>query len=271
MEVTFFVPVNKFERDPNVQAVFVKSEYYSVLEKLCPERIMMMVTSSTHLAIRRDIGSNRCLLKASLVGVAQDIPEEIDGESAMFKLSVNNYAGKNYSFVIHVVFPCNSSQFKYLMSSLCPNESILFIVGHIEVIQEDLYVYAAYVSFVEFNSAVKRKASNLSSSQTTSEVYRSVRSKLLTAHQNSNRKSSQPFLAEADKHLADPVIDSSCSRHTKVEDADDDDYIRKVDIGYSSCSQTVKDDKGYGDSNSESENSIIVENKEKGKERRYNL
>ncbi|CAG8837148.1 14993_t:CDS:2, partial [Racocetra persica] len=93
--------------------------------------------------------------------VAQDILEEIDSESAMFKLSVNDYAGKNYSFVIKVVFPHNSSRFKYLMSSLRPNESTLFVVGHMEVIQEDLYVYAADVSFVVVNSAVKRKVSSL--------------------------------------------------------------------------------------------------------------
>ncbi|CAG8846600.1 27278_t:CDS:1, partial [Racocetra persica] len=65
---------------------------------------------------------------------------------------------------------------------------------------------------------------------------------LLTAHQNSNGKSSQVFLAEADKHLADPVIDDPRSRHTRVEDVDDED-------DYSSCSQTVEHDKKYRDSN----------------------
>ncbi|CAG8584648.1 1134_t:CDS:1, partial [Dentiscutata heterogama] len=36
MEVTLFVPVNEYERDPNVQSVFVKSEYYSVCGKVVP-------------------------------------------------------------------------------------------------------------------------------------------------------------------------------------------------------------------------------------------
>ncbi|CAG8629451.1 4005_t:CDS:2 [Cetraspora pellucida] len=232
MEITLFVPVNEYERDPNVQLVFVKSEYYSVCGKVVTgmyngkPRLKMTAISSTHLTIRRDLGSNRCPLKALLVGVAQDIPEEIDDESAMFKLLVNDYAGKNYSFVI----------------------------------KEDLYVYAADVSFVVVNSAVKRKVSSLGSSQTTSEVYRSVRSKLLTAHQSSNGKSSQVFLAEADKHLADPVIDGPRSRYTRVEDVDDED-------DYSSCSQTVEHDKKFRDSNSEFEKSITSENKEKGKEK----
>ncbi|CAG8558763.1 5818_t:CDS:1, partial [Dentiscutata heterogama] len=68
------------------------------------------------------------------------------------------------------------------------------------------------------------------------------------------------FLAEADKHLADPVIDSPSSRHTRVEDVDDKD-------NYSSCSQTVEHDKKYRDSNGKFEKSIIGENKEKGKEK----
>ncbi|CAG8466041.1 10738_t:CDS:1, partial [Dentiscutata heterogama] len=65
---------------------------------------------------------------------------------------------------------------------------------------------------------------------------------------------------EADKHLADPVIDDPSSRHTRVEDVDNED-------DYSSCSQTVEHDKKYRDSNGEFEKSITGENKEKGKEK----
>ncbi|CAG8695573.1 7239_t:CDS:1, partial [Dentiscutata heterogama] len=36
MEVTLFVLVNKDERDPNIQSVFVKSEYYSICGKVVP-------------------------------------------------------------------------------------------------------------------------------------------------------------------------------------------------------------------------------------------
>ncbi|CAG8466019.1 14299_t:CDS:1, partial [Dentiscutata heterogama] len=48
------------------------------------------------------------------------------------------------------------------------------------------------------------------------------------------------FLAEADKHLADPVINCPSSRYTRVEDADDEN-------DYSSCSQTVEHNKKYRD------------------------
>ncbi|CAG8539751.1 4622_t:CDS:2 [Cetraspora pellucida] len=132
MEVILFVPANEGERDPNVQSGFVKNEYYSVCGKVVSGtyngklRLKMTVTSSTHLTIKRDIGSNRCSLRASLVGIAQDIPKEVDNENAIFKLLVNDYT------------------------------------GHMEIIQEDLYVYAANISYIEVDSAVKKKGSSSS-------------------------------------------------------------------------------------------------------------
>lgn len=186
-------------------------------------------------SIRRDPGSNRCPLKASLVGVAQDIPKEVDSESAMFMLTVNDYAGKNYCFTIRIVFPYHNSRFKYLMNSVRPNESVLFIVGHLEVIKGDLYVYAADTSFVEVCPVVKRKISSLSDSQSTSVAYRSVQSRLLVAHENVIEKSCQPSSVKSDQRLADSVASCSYSRHTRVEDVEDEnDY----DID---CGQTVKD------------------------------
>ncbi|CAG8751816.1 23160_t:CDS:2, partial [Racocetra persica] len=103
IEIVLFVPVNEDERDPNIQSVFVKGEYYSICGKVVPGtyncrlRLKMTAVSSTHLTIRRDLGSNRCPLKALLVGVVQDIPEEVNDKSAMLKLLVNDYAASKAS------------------------------------------------------------------------------------------------------------------------------------------------------------------------------
>ncbi|CAG8611264.1 5299_t:CDS:2, partial [Dentiscutata erythropus] len=190
MEITLFVPINEVERDPNAQSVFVKSKYYSVCGKVVPGvyngkfRLKMTALSSTHFTLQRDLGSNRCSLKASLVGIAQDFLKEIDNESAMFKLSVNDYAGKNYSFVINIIFPHLNSRFKYLMNSVHSNESVLFIVGHLEVFKEDLYLYAADTSFVDFCSNVVEKLH-------------------------------QALSVEADKFPVDSATIGFCSRHTR--------------------------------------------------------
>ncbi|CAG8841676.1 30595_t:CDS:2, partial [Racocetra persica] len=130
MEIVLFVPLDENERDPNAQSVFVKNKYYSICGKVVPGtynnklRLKMTVTSSTHLTIRRNPGSNRCPLKTSLIGIAQNMPKEVNDENAIFKVLVNDYAGQHCSFLIKIAFPYR----------------------HMEVIEEDLYVYAADVS-----------------------------------------------------------------------------------------------------------------------------
>ncbi|CAG8796307.1 13434_t:CDS:2, partial [Dentiscutata erythropus] len=52
----------------------------------------MTVVSSTHLTIKRNFGSNRYPLKVFLVGVAQDVPKEINSESVIISTLVNDYA-----------------------------------------------------------------------------------------------------------------------------------------------------------------------------------
>ncbi|CAG8767202.1 17983_t:CDS:1 [Racocetra persica] len=145
-----------------------------------------------------------------------------------------------------------------------------------EVIEEDLYVYAADVSQVDINSAVKKKISSLNNSQTTPEVYRSVRSKLLTAHQNANEKSSDMSLVEPGKHFIDLTDNSHHSKRTRVQDLKNkDDCVTNVDPNYGYCEQTIEYDREYVNDNSEcdstvNENEKIVlshKNMNKGKEK----
>ncbi|CAG8715835.1 9774_t:CDS:2 [Dentiscutata erythropus] len=152
--------------------------YYSVSGKVVPGthnnelRLKMTATSSTHLTIRRDLGSNRCPLKTSLVGVVQDIPKEVDDEYA------------------------------------------------------ELYVYAADIFLIDINFTAKRKISSLNNSQTTTEIYRTVRTKLLNVHQNANEKSTEETSTKTNKHTIDLTTDNlNISKHTRVEDAEDDDDL----------------------------------------------
>ncbi|CAG8680958.1 9837_t:CDS:2, partial [Cetraspora pellucida] len=159
IEIILFVPIDEDERDPNIQSVFARNEYYSICEKIVPGtynsrlRLKITVTSSTHLTIRRDLGSNKCLLKTSLIGVTQDMPKEVDYENAIFKVLVNDYAGQHYSFIVKIAFP-----YQYM-----------------EIIEEDLYIYAADISHIDINSIVKKKFSDLNNSSTAPEIYKSGR------------------------------------------------------------------------------------------------
>ncbi|CAG8716761.1 14825_t:CDS:2, partial [Cetraspora pellucida] len=236
IEIVLFVPINEEERDPNTQSIFVKNEYYSVCGKVVPGtynnelRLKMTVTSLTHLTIRRDLGSNRCPLKTSLIGIVQDIPKEVDDENAIFKVLVNDYAAQHYNFIMRIAFPYNNNRFKYLMNSIHPNESVPFIVGQVEIIDNDLYVYAADIFLVDVNYVAKKKFSGLNNSQMTSEIYKSIRSKLLSAHQNANEKSPEEPSIKPNKHTIDLTTENShFSKHARVEDVEDDDDLYEQD------------------------------------------
>ncbi|RHZ87667.1 hypothetical protein Glove_33g174 [Diversispora epigaea] len=94
MEMVLFVLFDKFERDFNTQSIFRKDEYYSVDGKITPGsyndnlKLKMIVATSTHLAIKKEPGLNRCPLKISLVGTIQDTAKEINTENAMIKMEV---------------------------------------------------------------------------------------------------------------------------------------------------------------------------------------
>ncbi|CAG8806550.1 16721_t:CDS:2, partial [Dentiscutata erythropus] len=162
LDMTLFIPMNDKEKDPNLQSIFETNEYYCVGGKIVLGfyngnlRLKMTVASSTHLSIKKDFGSNRCPLKVSLVGVAQDAPKEINCENAILNVLVNDYAGQIYSFTIKVIFPHHNSRFKHLMNSTRLHESVLF-VGQMEIIEKDLYVYAVDISYVDTGSATKKK------------------------------------------------------------------------------------------------------------------
>ncbi|CAG8641182.1 24876_t:CDS:2, partial [Dentiscutata erythropus] len=136
LDITLFIPMNDEERDPNSQSIFETNEYYCVGGKIVLGsyngnlRLKMTVASSTHLSIKKDFGSNRCPLKVSLVGVAQDAPKEINRENAILNVLVNDYARQIY---------------------------MLFVVGQMEIIEKDLYVYAVDISYVDTGSATKKK------------------------------------------------------------------------------------------------------------------
>ncbi|CAG8795824.1 12992_t:CDS:2, partial [Dentiscutata erythropus] len=231
LEMVLFILINDEERDPNTQSIFEKNEFYCVSGKI------MTVASSTHLTIKRDIGSNRCLLKASLVSIMQDMPTEINNENAIINVLVEDYAGQNYSFIIKIVFPYHNTRFKHLMNNTRSTESMLFIVGQMEIIEKDLYIYAVDISYLNINYGIKRKVLESENSQPTKRLYRSVHSKLLIAHQNVNENTSEiskttnsDAKKEKDESTSNLTIrNSNSTRHTRVED-EKDDYIENTDL-----------------------------------------
>ncbi|CAG8562645.1 17777_t:CDS:2 [Dentiscutata erythropus] len=243
IEMVLFILMVDYDRDPNSQSVFVKNEYYSVGKKAIPGsynnnlRLKITVVSFTHLVIRRDLGSNRCLLKVSLVGVIQDAAQEINDENAMVKVLVKDYVGQSSSFIVRVIFPYHNNRFKYLLNSVRPYVSVLFVIGLMEVIHKELYVYAVETSYIDSCFLDKKKVNNSNDSQSSLVLYKSIHSRLLAAHNDVSENSSEEIndkrsnqRGEVDQSVSESSVSNSySSKRVRVEDKDpnhvDSDYI----------------------------------------------
>ncbi|CAG8819359.1 11472_t:CDS:2, partial [Racocetra persica] len=189
IELVMFVPIDSDERDPDSQAIFEKNKYYIIGGKVVPEhyrgakRLKMTVATSTHVNINKELNSNNCPLKVSLVGVAQNEPQEVSNdENAIIKTLVNDYTTQEYNFVVNITYQHSNSRFKHFKNSIRPKESMIFIVGEMEIIQDELYVYARDINYVGMHLSTKRQLSESSNSQLSVASPKLVRSKLLATH-----------------------------------------------------------------------------------------
>ncbi|CAG8733033.1 27312_t:CDS:2, partial [Racocetra persica] len=133
MVMIMFVLIYPKERDPDSRAIFKKNYYYAVSEMVMPETYWgvkrMMVLTSMHININKISDSNNCLLKVSVIDIAQNKAEILlNNENAIVKTLMNDYTTENISFIVNVVFPYSNSHFLHFNNSIQPNESLLFVV-----------------------------------------------------------------------------------------------------------------------------------------------
>ncbi|CAG8505609.1 4841_t:CDS:2, partial [Cetraspora pellucida] len=190
IEMTLFLPVNPNDRNPESQAIFKKDKYYSVGGKIIPGsyagqiRPKMTISTSTHLTIsNKEIpSSNKCPLKTALIGIPQEIPAEIENtENSIIEILVSDYIGQPYNYTIKVAFPHNNPRFKHLKTTIRPQESTIFVIGQMEIIDNEFYVYANDINYINTNFVTKKKEPNADNTELSSSP---TRSKLLNVHQN---------------------------------------------------------------------------------------
>ncbi|CAG8463175.1 18054_t:CDS:2 [Dentiscutata erythropus] len=194
IEMTLPIPINPDDRDPDSQAVFQRDEYYSIGGKVVPgsyagnRRLKMMVATSTHITLaekEKPSDSNRCPLKVSLVGIPQAIPIEIKNtESSVFEIIVSDYIAQPYNYIIKVVYPHINNQFKHFKTSIRPHESVIFVIGQLEIIDNEFYVYAREINYVDMHLSTKKKDYEINNNEITSLSTNTTRSKLLYIHKN---------------------------------------------------------------------------------------
>ncbi|CAG8613888.1 23465_t:CDS:2 [Dentiscutata erythropus] len=231
-----------YERDSETQAVFVKDNFFCVGGKIVPgffegkKRAKMTVSTSTHVTIlNKAVSSNKCPLKVSLVGIPQEMPNEVNDDVIISTL-VTDYAGQEYNFFLKVVFSRYVSQFSYLKSNMHPQESLIFVVSQLEIINNELYVYARDINYVDtqFNNK-KNVIFDRGVPQVSSASKNSVRSRLLVTHRNVADKpkfnsdhnvessvSSGDYVGEGDSNLVNNFRSLRCARVEEYDDSVED-------------------------------------------------
>ncbi|CAG8558594.1 18940_t:CDS:2 [Dentiscutata erythropus] len=250
VEIVSFVPLNHSERDPESQVVFEKNSFYSIRGKIVPvyygdakrpKAIMMIYISSGVGILNSAINLNKCPMKISLVRIPQELLRVIDDESTVFDVLVNDYVGQEVNFVVKIVFDYSNSRLTHFKSTIHLQDSLVFIVGQLEVIANDFYIYAKDINYINTQFLLKSKSSVGSNSYNRSENESAVRSRLIATYHNvqnskefsevkaSTSRSSNDF--EGDNEFGSLSGDNSSTKHMKVEDvknlANNSDYEKK--------------------------------------------
>ncbi|CAG8804866.1 7214_t:CDS:1, partial [Racocetra persica] len=105
-------------------------------------------------------------------------------ENVVIKTLINDYTTQEHKFVVNVTYSHLNLRFKHFKNSIRPKESILFVVGEIEIIQDKLYVYARDINYVGTHLSAKKQLSEPSNSQLAVASPKLIRSKLLATHRN---------------------------------------------------------------------------------------
>ncbi|CAG8701658.1 22816_t:CDS:2, partial [Cetraspora pellucida] len=125
IEIILFVAIDLKKRDFDIQAVFEKNEFYSVGGKIVPRRYN---------------------------NIAQEIPREVsDDENAVFDVLVSNYAGQDYKFTVKVAYLYLEPRFSYIKNVIRSQESIVFVVGQMELIDDGFFIYAKDINNIDIN------------------------------------------------------------------------------------------------------------------------
>jgi len=181
----------------------------------------MTVSVSTGLTIlNRAPNSNKCPLKVSLVGIPQELPRVIENdENAVLNVLIKDYVGQNIDFDVKVAFQHLNSRFSHLKSTVRPQDSFVFVVGQLEIIDNDFYIYSKDINCIDVQFLSRRNPDN--SSINSPETINVARSKLIATHRNvieSRKESSE--VGRSSSTILDDIIgdnDTTSLKRVKIE------------------------------------------------------
>src|SRR6185436_19004987 len=181
----------------------------------------MTVSVSTGLTIlNRAPNSNKCPLKVSLVGIPQELPRVIENdENAVLNVLIKDYVGQDIDFDVKVAFQHLNSRFSHLKSTVHPQDSFIFVVGQLEIIDNDFYIYSKDINCIDIQFLSRRNPDN--SLINSPEIINVARSKLIATHRNvieSRKESSE--VGRSSSTVLDDIIgdnDTISLKRVKIE------------------------------------------------------
>ncbi|CAG8452486.1 1587_t:CDS:2, partial [Scutellospora calospora] len=193
---------NIHERDPETQAVFEKDKFYYIGDKIIPnnygkdKKVKIAVSISMHLMIFDKISaSNKCPLKVALIGIPQEMLQEVkNSENAIIQTFITDYIfGEECNFIVKTTFLYLNPCFAYLKNTVCPHESLIFVAEQMEIFNNEFYVYATDINFVDTCFESKKRYFDNTTTQITSTPKNSIHSKLFVTHQNVLKNTNEKF------------------------------------------------------------------------------
>ncbi|RIB11619.1 hypothetical protein C2G38_2202953 [Gigaspora rosea] len=206
-------------------AVFRKDEYYFISGKIIPSHYAgstkpkMIVATSTHLTISSRVSdSNKCPLKVSLIGTPQEKPTVIGNtDNSIIEMLITDHISQYHKYTINVVFSHTNPRFENLKTSIQPQESMIFVVGQMEVIDNKFYVNAKDITYININILKKNSEPN-NKVQLISTT--STRSKLLQIHQSVTKNLKDIPVIQTSPITALNDVEYESSKHKRSEEVD---------------------------------------------------
>ncbi|CAG8613831.1 28402_t:CDS:2 [Dentiscutata erythropus] len=220
IEMSLFVPLKLDERDLETQVVFEKDSFFVLVAKLFLGFMEMIVSSSTHVSIfNKIVELNKCPLKVSLVGISQELPCEVK-DDYVIKTLVFDFSGQEYNFIMKVVFSYYNLRLTRVKDTIRPQELLIFVVGQLEIIKNEFYIYAKDINYVDTRFSSKKKFFDRDISCNSSLSKSSIRSKLLVTHKN--------IVGDSEEKLDDGIQGGS------------NNFVDSSDFNFAGCSSSVK-------------------------------
>ncbi|CAG8673556.1 10204_t:CDS:2, partial [Dentiscutata erythropus] len=205
---------------------------------------LITVSTSTHITIKRDLGSNRCPLKVSLVSIAQDVMKEFNKENTMLE-AIEGILYVNAVDISYVDVPSiTKRKVSDSVSSQVTSESYNFVCSKLLIAHQSACKSSDKVSDIGGSDCVKTMV-DLTSGD----------SHLLKCEKVKNKDDNSL------EYVSSSISGCCLSKHVRVDD-EADDYIEYVDSDHIENKYVIEHNSEYVKGSSESGGNVVFENNE---------